>query len=224
MPLSERACRYLQHCPRSATLRKASAVSSVLQKNGVPPAPAFLSFAANYSGYRLSVFDCPGDDFKACLIAKPHFWSRPKLDGIEQDGRYYLNCGDHATAPFFYLLSDKGEFCSHTPNRITVLASSFDLVVEEYALRNELQRAGYFSSSFYEVRNESAYAEACKEQRTVPVASLQDSQNDWQQGDGFFVHKGIWMDGSGSFLNVWANSELLCEGIIARFRTSGVTG
>jgi hypothetical protein len=222
MSLSERARQYIKTLKRDDQfISSEEETRDYLTSQGIAPFDQFLKYQAAYSGYELTINNDPGNSFSFRLFSKKQIQRNEDVDLIKAGDRLVLNCGDHRTAQFNFFLTDRGELCTlnddDSPN---VLYSSFDLFVEEYALRNQISHWDC-NPYYFEVLKPADLTELMGQKFKV-IEECSDSLTNWWKDDQVVAVKGVWLDQPKFYFHVYGTQRQLCDELIEYLKKQGI--
>ena len=192
-------------------------VNTYLQKQTDVSMMEFLRFQIQYSGYELTIKNEPGHTFKAFLLLKQQIEQNQPSEFEWFDDRLVEICGDHASAQFNFFLTHKGEICTLDNNdEINIIHSSFEKMVEEYALRNEL--SDWVSISYYDVMDVSKLNRFLKNQLQI-ISECTDEYSTWWKNDEIAAVKGKWLDRQAFYFHVYGKKQRGCDDFIMNCKT-----
>lgn len=220
MPLSNRATHYLATLQREHDWQTtAKATQHYLEQQNLDPEGAFFIFQQQYSGYELTIKDAPTSSFLATLFSKQQVRRNTPLE-LEIAGNRTLEiCGEHKTAPFDFYLSDQGEICTFEEEEPNILYHSFDQLVEDYALRNEL--ADWFNTPYYKVQNLEEL-DTFLSTNFERLVDSSDAYATWWRKDNLMVNKGIWLHEPLPYVVVYSRHKTAGEYLIYQLTAKGM--
>ena len=192
-----------------------------LLSQNISPMDEFLRYQVLYSGYELTIKDHPGKSFSASLFSIDQIKKNEKLEMEKAGDRLLEFCGSHKTAQFPSFLTDKGEICTlDDENMPNIFCSSFDQMLEEYALRNEIYN--WKSNPYYYKVNKVDQLIDLMNYEFQPIKECTDSYSIWWQSNNLIAVKGIWMDGVGSYFHVYGKKRNECDALIERLMSKEI--
>lgn len=218
MNLSERALKYLNSLTREVNwTSNVDETRAYLINQNINPLDEFLRYQEFYSGYVLTIKDKPGGSFSAGLFSSQQIQKNEPLE-VEKIGERTLEiCGAHSTAQFAFFITDKGEICTLDKNDVpNVIYSSFDKMVEEYALRNEIH---HWDSNphYFNVMNLKALEYLMNDEFQI-IKECSDEYSTWWKNDDVIAVKGIWLDRPESYFHVYGVNRNICDNLINRLK------
>lgn len=210
MNLSQRASNYL-----SSLIRDSSWTSGIeetrlyLINQKISEYSEFLRYQLNFSGYELTIRNDTSGSFIASLFSQNQLRSNECLDVYNIDERQLIICGDHSTAQFPFYLSDRGEICTY-PNEeyLNILYSSFDFIIEEYALLNEIYNWTSDPLYYKVLDGDKLYALMGNEFQIIDECS--DIFTTWWRSGNLIAVKGVWLDMPDSYFHVYGKNMEVC--------------
>ena len=186
-----------------------------LKKQSIEPFEKIIEFQARFSGLKLTITNKTGSTFKAKLFSKTDIINSIPPDTIEIDGRIYFDCGEHETAQFWFVIRNDGEICTYNniDETVNVISSSFDKLIEEYALKDFLVRSKKYEHPYYYNLIDQNLFEACT-QSFARYAAASDEYNSWLSDGSLVIHAGTWFDKPGLFIHVYGDDKRQCESLI----------
>ncbi|WP_306640164.1 hypothetical protein [Sanyastnella coralliicola] len=222
MNLSERASKYLKSLNKD--LKRSSnedQTKAYLERQNIRSYDGFLRFQILYSGYELTIKDNPGHSFLASLFTQEQIRKNEILEIEKAGDRYIEVCGDHKSAQFTFFITDKGEICTLDDNDLpNILYSSFDKMLEEYALRNEIHN--WDSNPYYfEVKNLEHLTTVMNNTFQV-IRECSDQYVTWWRNENLIAVKGVWLDRPEPYFHVYGKERNQCDDLIERLTTKGI--
>ena len=217
MRFSNKAYKYLDRLSRDKDFVTSDkqTVIDYMKRLGVTPFEKIIEFQMDFSGLELTITNKPGSTFKATLFSQSDIKERSPIDTIKIDSRFYFYCGDHATAQFWFVISDSGQICTYDNNdeTVNIISSSFDKFVEIYAFEDLLgQNKEYEHPYFYNLVDNTSFELLAQKFRQQFTAS--DDYNKWFWDKGLIIRKGIWYDKPNFFVHVYGDNCNHCEDFI----------
>ena len=214
MTISERAQKYLQTLKRDSDfVSQEEETKEYLSRQDIETTAEFLKFQMQYSGYELTINNDSGNSFSASLFSKNQIQRHLKLEIETAGDRSIEICGDHKTAQFTFYLTDKGEFCTlDDTNLPNILHSSFDKLIEEYALRNEI--SDWASTPYYhEIKNIDKLERVMHVDFEV-IEECSDEYSTWWKKDNLIAVKGVWLDRPEFYFRIYGKKKSECNDFI----------
>ncbi|MDR6340909.1 hypothetical protein HNQ91_003982 [Filimonas zeae] len=224
--LSNRAYKYLSTIKRDKNyiVDDRSKVVKYMEGQGIPVFEAVVNYQMKYSGLKLGVYGKPREMFKAWLFSAKEILKNAPIDCFEVNGRHYFDFGDYEAAPVSFVLAEDGEVCIYDELRdaVNCLYSSFEKLIEGYALHDLLRRdQQYEHPYYYNLINEKAFATQTSQYFRYSRAS--DAYNEWVSMNGIFIQKSKWLSDSGlSFLHFYGGNQVTCEALIQKMKDEGI--
>lgn len=215
MNLSVRALKYLHTLKRDFDwVSNEYEIKMYLQYQNIELNNEFLKYQLLFSGYELKINHHPNDSFKALLFSKKQIKNNEKLEFEIFEDRQLIFCGDHKSAPFNFLLTNKGEICTFEDRQLNIIYSSFEKLIEEYALKNEI--FDWLSNPYYfEIKDEKNLIKLMNENYKI-IESCSDKYSTWWQKEDIIAVKGIWLDKNESYFHVYGKKRKSCEDLIKK--------
>lgn len=214
MNLSERASRYLKSLTRD-TKWTADEEETKLYLRGqhLNSIDEFLRFQVDYSGYELTIKNHPKESFRTSLFSKEQICKNEKLELEKVGDRFLEICGDHKTAQFSFFITDKGEICTlDNDDLVNVVYSSFDKMLEVYALRNEIYNWAS-NPHYFEIQKTDELVEFMNKAFQL-IVECSDSYSTWWQNESLIAVKAVWLDRAESYFHVYGKKENDCHNLI----------
>ncbi|WP_378187514.1 hypothetical protein ACE939_04110 [Aquimarina sp. W85] len=214
MNISERAQKYLQTLKRDSNfVSDEKETKEYLFSQNIETTDEFLKFQVQYSGYELTIDNDCGNSFSASLFSKTQIKKNLKLEIEKAGDRYIEVCGDHKTAQFTFFLTHKGEFCTLDDDDLpNILHSSFDKLVEEYALRNEI--SDWDSNPYYHEIKDINRLERLMNDNFDVIEECSDEYSTWWRKDSLIAVKGVWLDRPEFYFRIYGKNEDECYDFI----------
>lgn len=218
MDLSERALKYLNSLSRDKNWTSNEDETRVyLLNQNISPINNFIRYQTLYSGYELTIKDDYGHSFSAHLFSVEQIRNNKKLELEKVGDRLIEVCGQHRTAQFTFYITDKGEICTFededSPN---ILHSSFDKMLEEYALRNEIYN-WESNPHYYNVSKVDELFDSMNFDFEI-IRECSDSYSTWWKNENLIAVKGIWLDRADSYFHVYGMNRNECDILIERLK------
>lgn len=221
MNLSERASKYLKSLTRDVKWSSdENQTKAYLEGQNISSYDGFLRFQTLYSGYELTIKDDPGHSFSASLFSQKQIGKNETLEIEKAGDRLVEVCGEHKTAQFTFFITDRGEICTLDDDDLpNILHSSFDKMLEEYALRNEIYN--WDSNPYYfEVKNFQDLTSAMNNEFQM-IDECSDDYSTWWKNDNLIAVKGIWLDRTEAYFHVYGKERNQCDDLIERLKNNG---
>ena len=222
MKLSERASKYLNSLTRDVNwVSNEDQTKTYLERQSINPSDEFLRYQTLYSGYELTIKDDPGHSFSASLFSKEQIRKNKNLDIEKAGDRFVEVCGDHRTAQFTFFITHQGEICTLDDDDLpNILYSSFDKMLETYALRNEIYN--WASNPYYfEVENLEGLTITMNSEFQI-ISECSDEYSTWWKNENMIAVKGIWLDRPEAYFHVYGKQRNQCDDLIERLKTKGI--
>ena len=222
MNISERAQKYLRTLKRDSNyVSDEKETKEYLSKQNIEPADEFLKFQIQYSGYKLTINNDSGNSFSASLFSKNQIQENLKLEIEKAGDRFIEICGDHTTAQFTFYLTDKGEFCTLDDDDLpNILHSSFDKLIEEYALRNEISE--WASNPYYHQIKNTDKLESLMNNEFEIIEECSDKYSSWWRKDNLIAVKGVWLDRPEFYFHIYGENEDICDEFIEKLKDDDI--
>ncbi|WP_044205597.1 hypothetical protein [Flammeovirga sp. OC4] len=222
MGLSTRATKYLQSLDRNLEWTSNEDQTKVyLEKQNIRHFEEFLKYQTLYSGYKLTIQDQPLSSFSVSLFSRDQIINNESLD-LEKIGDKFIEiCGEHMTAQFTFFITERGEICTLDNNGLpNILHNSFEKMLEEYALKNEIYN--WPSNPYYfTIKNIEGLMKIMNDKfQTIPECS--DEYSTWWKNDELIAVKGRTLDGPDSFFHVYGLTRNQCDGLIEKLKDQGI--
>ncbi|CAM3936758.1 MULTISPECIES: hypothetical protein [Flavobacterium] len=222
MNISERALKYLKTLKRDSNfVSREEETKEYLSKQNIERADEFLKFQIQYSGYELTINNDSGNSFSASLFSKNQIQGNLKLEIEKAGDRFIEICGDHKTAQFTFYLTDKGEFCTLDDDDLpNILHTSFDKLIEEYALRNEI--SDWASNPYYhEIKNIDRLESIMNADFEI-IEECSDEYSTWWKKDNLIAVKGIWLDRPEFYFHIYGKNKGECYDFIEGLKDDNI--
>lgn len=221
MNLSDRALAYLKSLKRDEDWTSSETkTKEYLLRQNINPWFEFLKFQVEYSGYELTIKGAYGQKFAWYFLSHSQISKNEKLELEKAGDRLICSCGDHETAQITFFITDRGEICTldyyDLPN---ILHSSFDKLVEEYALRNEIHN-WVFNPYYYEVANLDVLVEYMSDYDIIEECS--DGYSTWWKKNDIIAVKGVWLDRPDFYFHVYGKNITDCDLLIASLKRNQI--
>ena len=222
MNLSERASKYLNSLTRDVKWSSdEDQTKAYLEGQNISSYDGFLRYQTLYSGYELTIKDDPGHSFSAALFSQEQIRKNENLEIEEARDRFVEVCGSHKTAQFTFFISDRGEICTLDDDDLpNILHSSFDKMLEEYALRNEIYNWDS-NPHYFEVKNLEELTIMMNIEFQI-IEECSDGYSTWWRNEDLIAVKGIWLDRPESYFHVYGKNRNECDDLIERLKTKGI--
>jgi hypothetical protein len=215
--LSDRGQKYLASLSRDRDwTSEKEIIQQYLLKNGIKEFVGLVDFQIKYSGYTLSKRNKPTDSFTARLLSQRQMKSGERLDYLELDNKFLIQCGDHKTAQFNFYLTHLGEFCTiDDQDKVNILSSSFDKEVERYAIHNQF--ANWIEDPYYyDLGSIDNLNVLTRDFQTIEECS--DPYCSWWTDEKIMVIKGTWLDRAEFYIHAYGRSEPELNKFIERIK------
>lgn len=213
MNLSNRALNYIKSLTRDESWTSGELeTKEYLLRQKIDSFSGFLRFQLDYSGYELTIKNEPGQAFSLYLFSDKQILNNESLEIEKVGDRLIEICGDHKTAQFTFYITDKGEFCTLDNNDLpNILHSSFDKLIEEYALRNEIYDWDS-NPYYYEIMNPIKLEEFMNDFEIIPECS--DNYSTWWKRNDLIAVKGVWFDRPEFYFHIYGKDRNECDLLI----------
>ena len=155
---SDKAKKYLDKLVRDSSFvfldRKM--VSDYLNNHKIPPFEKIIDFQVDFSGLKLKITSKPNSSFNSYLFSRVDILENRRIDFIEIEDKYYFDCGEYATAPFWFVIGSDGQICTYNNDDYTVnvIFDSFEKLIETFAFEDLLLKSGMYECPyFYNIEN-----------------------------------------------------------------------
>lgn len=181
---------------------------------GIPVFQYVIETAVKYAGLRLVN---ERHTFEADFISRADLNSGNVPDVINlKDGAWFF-FGTHATAPFWSVMREDGGVGvfdnSREEHTAHVTYSRFEIMIEEFAIQDEMSADMYNSNPpYYDLPDPVAFDQKWRHARVYPEAS--DDYNAWYQVGSILVQKGTWLDGPHSYVHLYGMDKSACEAFV----------
>ena len=222
MNLSERASKYLNSLTRDVKWSSdKDETRAYLEGQNISSYKGFLRYQTLFSGYELTIKDDSGHSFSASLFSQEQIRKNKSLEIEKAGDRYVEVCGYHKTAPFTFFITDRGEICTLDDDDLpNILHSSFDKMLEEYALRNEIHN--WASNPYYfKVKNLEDLTITINSE-FQKISECSDQYSTWWKNDNLIAVKGVWLDRPEAYFHVYGKERIQCDDLIERLKTKGI--
>ena len=222
MNLSERASKYLNSLGRDENwTSNEGKTRTYLIGQKISPVDEFLRYQVLYSGYKLTINNAPGHSFSASLFSKKQIRKNELLELEKAGSRIVEVCGDHSTAQLTFFITDRGEICTLDDEDLpNILHSSFEKMLEEYALRNEI--SNWESNPYYfEVINLDNLTTLMENEFKI-IKECSDNYSTWWEDNNIIAVKGIWMDRPEPYFHVYGKNKNDCDNLVNRLKSQNV--
>jgi hypothetical protein len=221
MKLSERASKYLNSLTRDMNwTSNGDETKTYLINQNINPTDVFLRYQTLYSGYELTIKDDPGHSFSASLFSSKQIRKNETLDIEKAGDRLVEICGSHITAQFTFFITDRGEICTLDDDDLpNILHSSFDKMLEEYALRNEIYNWDC-SPYYFEIKSLDDLINSMNSEFQI-IKECSDEYSTWWRNKDLIAVKGIWLDRPDSYFHVYGKNRNECDDLIETLKTKG---
>jgi len=214
MRFSNRAYKYLDRLKRDKdwTISDPKKLINYLLEQNIPQFEKIIEFQTDFSGLELTISGKPGDNFKATLFSKSDIIENSPIDIIQINGQYYFNCGDHQTAQFWFVISDKGEIGTHdrNDNSVNIIFSAFEKLIETYSLVDKLISNRFHEyPAFFEIKDK-AMLDSLTEGFTFHYTT-NDNYNKWLSHGNLIFQQATWFDRPAPFIHIYGIDKETCE-------------
>ena len=223
MSLSKRAEEYITTLKRNADwVAGAEETLIYLTENEFSLTEALVDFQSKYSGLQLTIKDDQFDAFDVRLFKRKAIKRNTPLDFDKVGDRYIFICGIHRTAQYTFFLTHQGEFCTLDDDDLpNVLNQSFEKVIEEYALKNEIYNWNG-NPYYYDLRDADKLNSLMASRGFKVIDECSDQYATWWTNGILIVHKGVRLDGAEHYVRIYGLKQQDCIMLVNEFAESGI--
>lgn len=183
-----------------------------LEQKSIPAFDAIVDFQLTYSGLDLEINGAPGKTFECRLFSKQDIAIGRSIEPMIIGDKFYFDCGDHATAPFWFVISEEGKIgiYDHIDETVNIIFSSFDKFIETYAFKDFLNCCNRFEHPYYYSISDRPGFGACT-QHFFRHYTANDAYNIWLSDNKLVIHMGTWYHKQGFYIHVYGEDKTQCE-------------
>ncbi|NMF38733.1 hypothetical protein KMW28_24340 [Flammeovirga yaeyamensis] len=222
MNLSGRASKYLNTLTRDLKWSSdEEQTKAYLESQNISYCDSFLRYQTLYSGYELTIKDDPGQSFSASLFSQKQIIKNETLELEKVGNRLIEVCGEHKTAQFTFFITERGEICTLDEDDLpNILHDSFDKMLEEYALRNEIYN--WDSNPYYfEVKNLEELTNMMNSEFHI-ISECSDQYSIWWKNENLIAVKGVWLDRPEAYFHVYGRERSKCDSLVEGLKTKEI--
>ncbi|MBO9635325.1 MAG: hypothetical protein J7578_19600 [Chitinophagaceae bacterium] len=222
MQVSLRAQKYIASLRRDPNYTaSAEEHADYLIKIGLPVFIRVVEIGAKYGGLTLTIAKDQDNSFEADLFPRQHMLYGKPADEMVIDGFTWFFFGTHATAQYWYVLSETGVLAvyNNDTEKTCPIYTSFEKMIEGYAIEDELRKPlfnAYKAQSFGKGPNKSEIEKKWKTCKTFPEAC--DTYNSWYQMDSVLIQTGRVYDSDDYWTRVFSKKESDCQQILEELK------
>jgi hypothetical protein len=219
--LTTRASNFLKSLIRDtdAVIDRTELENFFINQN-IPLFEPVIEFGVRYSGFTLRTKTNKKDAFKALLVSTQDLKTIKQYDFEKEGEQYLFFCGNHETAQFYFYIDQFGQFCSDGYTGANVLSSSFEIEVEQYAFRNELD--GWKEHPYYYELCDNTELEKTLGTNFGIVHECSDNYNGWFLSEDIIVQRGIWLHEPSTYLHFWGKKDETLQKFVNHLKTSKI--
>lgn len=226
MKHSNPAISYLNKATRDPqyVIKDRQEIVAYLKRQNIVPFDSVIDFQLNYSGLELTIPGKPGSTFRARLFSQTDLASNTAIEQVKIKGRSYFFCGDHETAPCWFVLSETGEICTYNnqDESVNPIFSSFQYLIENYVAEiSQYESNMYEHPAYYNLKDNAAFWELVSNAIVNPKAN--DYFNHWSiVENNIRIHKGTWFDRPAAYIHIYGKSKATCEAFVSSLKAKGI--
>jgi hypothetical protein len=221
MLLSKRATKYLSTLFRlQEWVAGRDIFIEYLRKQKFQLTEILIDIQVNYSGYRLVIENSTNSTFLLNFFSLNDIFSNNEIEFYQlENDTYLLEFGNHETAQLNFFITNFGELCTwsiYGEEKPNVIASSIEIFIEQYALRNELSNQ-YENAHYYNI-NDSEKLSNILVKEFIEIKECSDRYSYWCSNTQLTIEKGTWLDKAEPYLHIYGNDKNLCNEFIDRLK------
>ncbi|KRD62882.1 hypothetical protein ASE40_03580 [Flavobacterium sp. Root935] len=213
MKLSNNADRYFSKLKRNEEfVINADDLIKYFEVHNIPKFEKIIEFQLKFSGIELKIENDESSNFNAFLVSKTDIKNNNEIEYLIIENTYYFFCGDHQTAQFWFVISDKGEICTYNNNNETVniLYTSFEKFIENYAFIDLVkQNKKYEHPGYYNLLDFTRFDELVKS--FTIYDSSNDKFNKWISNGSLVINKGLWLHEHSFYIHIYGKNKEECD-------------
>lgn len=214
--LSERARKYMNTLiyPRNMDWRcDREIIVEYFDKQGFPLFEKFIDFQINFSGYTLTIEreERKKDgrhQFDLLLFSRKDIEQKRKIDYFKIGNDWWIDCGQHGSAPFWFSINQKGEIATRDNEIIQIIFSSIENFIEGYAIDNEMP---YEHEYYYNCIETSKIQEYMSQNQLNLIKECDDKYNSWYSNGIVTIEYGTRWGSNERYLHLYALSKKDCD-------------